>query len=145
MVRCGFKGIRRYMADEKARDPTLYVNRAAEDHFNLRWLLSEKLLRLQKDDVLRSQMRHRNYVMKNGDSNLIRCEPKEKMRDRGEKSPDRLDTLVMLFSDLNVDDVQADIAPSAKGSRCGSVAECMAALREKEDSAGVWRRTYFED
>lgn len=99
LVSLGYPGIRRYMAEEAPRDKTIYANRFTEDCFET---LSYRLdyINIPNDDVLESQMRKRKYVMRNGDSNKRRLEPKTETRKREGSSPDRLDTMIMLFSDM---------------------------------------------
>lgn len=93
----GVTGINRYMNNEAAQDSTQYANRYTEDCFE-RLSLRIKTLGLPRDEKLERQMRERQYVMPNDDSNRRRLEPKEAIRKRGGESPDRLDMLIMLFS-----------------------------------------------
>ena len=95
----GLEGVRRYRNDEAARDKTLYGNRYSEDAFEkLAYRLDT--LNLLPDETLERQMRQRKYIMPNDDSNRRRLEPKETLKARGQASPDRLDMLIMLFSDM---------------------------------------------
>lgn len=95
----GLEGIRRYRNDEAARDKTIYGNRYTEDAFEkVSYRLDQ--LNLLQNEKLERQMRSRKYIMPNDDSNRRRLEPKEAIRGRGQESPDRLDMLVMLFSDM---------------------------------------------
>jgi hypothetical protein len=55
-------------------------------------------LRIQTDDKLAKQMREREYVMKNNQGNRRALVSKEELRLHGKDSPDRLDTLLMMFS-----------------------------------------------
>jgi hypothetical protein len=137
MERRGFKPIRRYMSDEAPHDPEHYVNKIAEDHFELRLRLEMRGAKLINDAVLKDQMSRRQYLMKNDDSNRIRVEPKEHVRNRGEKSPDRLDATVMLFSDMPpVEDERDTEAP-----RTGDYRKCFAS---DEEETGRWAGTYFQ-
>lgn len=140
MERRGFRGIVRYMSDDEARDKSLYVNRVAEDHFYLKELLASGSISLVDDAKLKDQIRRRQYVMKNDDSNRIRMEPKEKMRDRGEGSPDRLDATVMLFSDMPAP-VYND---EPRYGKCGDPNACCAP-RENEAESTIWGRSYFSE
>ena len=91
----GFYGIRRYYFNGKPRDALRYRDRGTEDHFYLRNMIMQRALSIVEDKELLNQMRRRKY--KNPDR--LEMEDKEKLRSRGEGSPDRLDCLVMLFSD----------------------------------------------
>jgi hypothetical protein len=91
----GFYGIRRYHFNGKPRDSLRYRDRGTEDHFYLRTLIMQQAVSIEQDKVLVEQMRRRRY--KNPDR--LELEDKETGRKRGEGSPDRLDCMVMLFSD----------------------------------------------
>jgi hypothetical protein len=133
LARNGYRGVRRYRGNAAARDERKYTNRSAEDHFHLRWLILQHALRLTRDDRLREQMRARNYEIRADDSNRIRMEPKERVRDHGGESPDRLDALVMLFADLAVGELPALDADSSTGRRCPSIGEALRGARGEED------------
>jgi len=100
LERRGWSGIRRYKFNGEAHNSSYYFNRAAEDHYELKYKMQMRSISLLKDPKLEDQIRKRRFVMPRDDSNRIRMEPKEKMRDRNEGSPDRLDATVMLFSDM---------------------------------------------
>lgn len=91
----GFYGIRRYYFNGKPRDGLRYRDRGTEDHFYLRNLIMQGAISIEDDKLLVEQMRRRKY--KNPDR--LEMEDKEAVRKRGEGSPDRLDAMVMLFSD----------------------------------------------
>lgn len=91
----GFYGIRRYFFNSPARDKLRYRDRAVEDHFYFRNLIHQKAVSLAEDKELVEQMRRRRYRNKG----VLELEEKEALRRRGEPSPDRLDTAIMLFSD----------------------------------------------
>lgn len=95
----GYRGIRRYMNDAHALDETIYANVYTEDCFEH---LAEMLdyINLPNDDKLLLQMLDRKYILPNNDSNRRRLVPKEELRRHGIQSPDRLDTMIMLFSDM---------------------------------------------
>jgi hypothetical protein len=145
MEQRGFAGIRRYMANEKARDQSRFASRATEDCYELRHLVSERAVRLLKDDVLLDQMRKRRYVMPRDDSNRIRLESKEVVRNRGEKSPDRLDTVTMLFADMPpIEAVMAEIEDKTP-RHCPTLKSVMEAWREGGDRVdGVFAENAFE-
>lgn len=141
MEELGVLGIRRYMADADPRDKSLYVNRIAEDHFSVQNLFTKRLLSVPEDAILLEQIRRRQYIMKNDDSNRIRCEPKEKMRDRGEKSPDRLDTLVMLFADFPAPSIGEERTERYSQRICGDPRECL--KRQEDEETSVFATTSF--
>lgn len=126
METLGFKGIRRYANNQASRNSTYYFNRAAEDHYELKYLLMNRSIGLIRDDKLREQMAKRRYIMPKDDSNRIRMEPKDKGRDRGEGSPDRLDMVVMLFSDCPpyyAEEKRKELA--MKSGKCPTSEECL--------------------
>jgi hypothetical protein len=140
MERRGYTGIYRYMADEKPRDASRFVNKIAEQHFQVKMWLEDGSIVLPADEKLKDQMRRRQYLMKNDDSNRIRMEPKEKMRDRGEGSPDRLDTLVMLFSDFAPTEA-ATGERARRMNRCPDPHDC---LKRDDDDGESWHGgSYF--
>lgn len=96
----GWRGMRRYMGNEPARDQSFFVDQYAEDHWLVRTLVNDGAIVLPADDTLKEQMRVRKYEIRNEDNNRIKVERKKEVRKRGEDSPDRLDMLVMLFRDL---------------------------------------------
>lgn len=119
-------GIGRYLFNGPARDKRKFYNKAAEDHFDLRHRVQQRAVVLPEDEVLREQMRKRKYEIK-GDGNQIALEPKKKLRDRGERSPDRLDVVVMLFEDqpeVILGEPVAAQDPTAVFSRCGRPEDC---------------------
>jgi hypothetical protein len=124
----GFQGIQRYMAADEARAPEMYKFRVTEDHYELRERLMMQSVILPDDDKLKEQMRKRRYLVKN-EENQIQIEPKEKMRDRGEGSPDRLDAVVMLLTRMEMKGMAgqhgATGTETRKDARCGNWQECM--------------------
>lgn len=144
MERKGYSGIRRYMADDPAREGKLFFNRVAEDHFRLKYFLQNRMIQLPDDQVLLDQMRRRKYVMPNSDSNRIRMESKEKLRNRGEKSPDRLDTIVMLYADMPDIDIRALAKKQAKNNRCGTTAEAIQNMGGDDGGSSLWGSTFMD-
>lgn len=92
----GFRSIYRYMFNDPARNHQEYVSKAAEDHFSFRALLRAKCVQLPEDKLLLQQMRERKFGM--DENNRVKLEKKDALRKKG-KSPDRLETIVMVFSD----------------------------------------------
>jgi len=104
MESMGYYGMERYVVAEQAKDTNQFWNRYAEDHFHLRDLFNSALVTIKEDSLLLRQMRSRKYEI--DDRNRIRMESKTKLAN----SPDRLDAMVMCFS--NTDPVAA-LAPAA--------------------------------
>jgi hypothetical protein len=144
MESLGFKGIRRYSNNTSARNESYYFNRAAEDHYELKYLMMNRSIKLIRDDKLREQIAKRRFIMPRDDSNRIRLEPKDKGRNRGEGSPDRLDTVVMLFSDCPpyyAEEKRKEIAK--KSGRCPTSEECVADL--SGGGGGMQIGGYFDE
>jgi len=137
--------VRRYLGNAAPRDKTRFVDRSSEDHFAFRQLLAERSIALPKDDLLREQMRRRKYDMRNDNSNRIKLESKEDIRRRGEDSPDRLDDMVMLFSDSPAA-LGAAAGPASfanwGSSRTGSVKDCWI---DRTESRSAFSENRFEE
>lgn len=136
LVARGYQGIRRYMFNADPVDKATYKYAAAEDHDLVRALLKQKALILPKDQVLEEQMRRREYQVVN-DDNRITMEPKEKVRNRGEDSPDRLDALVMLCSGMGLPSIAPP--PEDRSGICPSRQDCYKTEEEMAGGVvGVW-------
>ena len=96
----GFIGLRKYLNNNRARHPKVFFDRYTEDHFRLRDMLIRNMLSLPNSDALLKQMRLRRYVIHTG---RIKMEDKDHLRKRGLRSPDQLDDLVMITTDIPVD------------------------------------------
>jgi len=92
--------IRRINPNVPAKEKSQFVDRYAEMHFELKKMLHTGMLILPRDDVLLEQMRLRRYKLSNTDDNRVRIEPKAEAKKRKESSPDRLDVLAHLISDM---------------------------------------------
>ena len=126
LERKGWQGIRRYKFGGDARNGAYYFNVAAENHYDLKYLMASRSINLINDQKLKDQIRRRRFIMPKDDSNRIRLEPKDKGRDRGEGSPDRLDMTVMLYSDmgpLNMTAMDTRFRRDPAG-KCGYFADC---------------------
>ena len=93
----GYRGMVRYMNQQIPINRHEYADRITEDH----WRFKETLqlhpeIQLIDDPVLMKQMRQRRFVI--DDHNRVKLEHKPKHRKRTGESPDRLDDVVMLFS-----------------------------------------------
>lgn len=137
----GWRGIRRYRFNEKPRNKNVYDTRAIEDHWSLSYMLKAKQINLKPDAHLREQMRTRHYTMPNAVGNLMSLESKMDLRKHNKKSPDRLDCLVMLYSDTTakvLDQIRRDTISGRfgrKGSYCPNVADAHQKPPEKESRA----------
>jgi len=100
----GFSGIRRFLANN---DPTFnfqFADRYTELHWVIKDLLSYEVLKMPWCPLLIRDMRERQYVMM--PSGKIKTEPKPAHRKRTGNSPDWLDTLVYLISDLPIHSIR---------------------------------------
>ena len=94
----GYRGIRRYMNNQDPINGHEYADRITEDHYQFKELLRlHPEVQLPDDPVLLKQMRQRRFIV--NEHNKIKLERKRDHRKRTNESPDRLDTLIMLFSD----------------------------------------------
>lgn len=96
-------------AGARSSDPRRFLNARAEWFWTLRGLLKKGEIGLPADDdLLAEQLQEIRYrVNKKGQ---IEIESKDDMEDRGVDSPDRADTLAMLFADPPVPDVDDQTA-----------------------------------
>ena len=146
----GYAGIKRYMFNAEAKDKTRFKYKAAEDHFELRNRMRISSMILPDDSELKDQMRKRKYMVLN-DDNRIQMEPKEKLRDRGEQSPGRLDVVIMLISEMAEIDWTPYSESAANTSRniCPTAEEYMKGLREQNQEAdaggGYWAEGMLMD
>ena len=94
----GYRGIVRYMNNQSPVNQHEYADRITEDHYKFKEILrTYPDLQLPNDPVLLKQMRQRRFKM--DDHNRVKLEEKRNHRKRTGESPDRLDTLIMTFSD----------------------------------------------
>jgi hypothetical protein len=113
-----------------------FVDRYSEKHWNLKLHIQNRSIILPNDLLLMNQMRLRRYLRQNSDENKIRMEPKEQARkQRGEKSPDRLDTIVELVDGLDVADTKRNNVYSSL--RCGSIQDTMKQADEEMNGAAT--------
>jgi len=131
------------VGNEKPKDEKKYKSKSAEDHFELKYRLAQRGIILPSDNVLKDQLRRRKYMMPNDDSNRVSLEPKEKIRNRGEKSPDRLDVVVMLSSEMPP--VEFGVSPVEErtvGGACPPLSACFEPVAD--NSTGRWGSNLFE-
>jgi len=95
----GYGPINRYMNNQTSIDTKEYADRITEDHYRFKEKLDkyQGIIRLPNDPVLFKQIRQRKKAQ--DDHNRVKLELKPKHRSRTGESPDRLDTLIMMFSD----------------------------------------------
>jgi hypothetical protein len=108
----GFVGMRSYLNNAKPRHRFRFFDRYTEDHWRLKRLIILGQLRLPKCDSLLQQIERRRF--KEVEHKVLKLEDKQTIRNRGEDSPDVLDALVMLISDVNVEgyhDLLAQVSP----------------------------------
>lgn len=98
---CGFVGVRKYLNNRRARLPKVFFDRYTEDHFRLRHMLVSGVMKLPESEELLKQMRNRRYII--AESMKIKMELKENIRKRGMRSPDLLDDLVMIISNIQIE------------------------------------------
>ncbi len=138
----GYPGIRRYMFGDPANDKSLYATKAMEDHYELRTKIAQQSIVLPPDVVLEEQMRKRQFLIKN-ENNVMQLEPKKRLRDRGESSPDRLDTVVMLTCDMEpiTFDEMRDHRRETLRNKCGDYMECY--QDPVDESTATWASDGF--
>ena len=74
-----------------------YADRMTEDHYRFKEMIRMNPdIQIPDDPILMKQMRQRRYHL--DDHNRVKLQPKKEHRKRTQESPDRLDTIVMLFS-----------------------------------------------
>jgi hypothetical protein len=95
----GYRPIRRYMSNQEPIDKREYADRMTEDHYTFKEKISEckDILRLPNDPLLFKQFRQRKKFQ--DEHNKVKLEQKPKHRSRTGDSPDRLDTIIFLFSE----------------------------------------------
>jgi hypothetical protein len=95
----GYGPINRYMNNQTSIDTKEYADRMTEDHYRFKEKLDKysQIIRLPNDPVLFKQIRQRKKGQ--DDHNRVKLELKPKHRSRTGESPDRLDTLIMLYAD----------------------------------------------
>jgi len=96
----GYRGIKRFMSNNKPLRDYAYYDRYTEILFASRELIRQKVLKCIWNELLIRDCRDRCYVEM--DKERIKAEPKPQHRKRLKYSPDRLDTvLIYLFNDFD--------------------------------------------
>jgi len=132
----------RYIAGAAPMDKVAYGNKVCEDAF-------EKVSRvlhnisIPQDDKLAQQLREREYIMPNNDSNRRRLVPKEELRRHGRESPDRLDCLIMLFSTWRPTSIKDMTEREIR--KCPGIKDCLKDADENDvtNVGGGWRGDNF--
>lgn len=110
-----FVGMRHYLHNQNPRTKYRFFDRNTEDHWRLKRLFMLGQIEVPFNETLLEQMRLRRFVEMEHEK--IKVEPKNILRGRGEDSPDHLDTLVMLMSDVPVVGYNDDGTPQAEGEK----------------------------
>lgn len=93
-----YRGMVRYFNNQNSINKHEFADRITEDHWHFKELLRlHPDIQLIDDPILLKQMRQRRFAM--DDHGRVKLEHKPAHRKRTGESPDRLDTVVMLFSD----------------------------------------------
>ena len=98
MEAMGYQPIYRYMNQQTPLNTHEYADKITEDHWAFKNILSRYPCKLPNDPVLLKQMRQRLFV--SDDHNRVKMELKRGHRARTSESPDRLDAMIMTWSDF---------------------------------------------
>jgi hypothetical protein len=98
MEAMGYQPIYRYMNQQTPLNRHEYADKITEDHWAFKNILSRFPCKLPNDPVLLKQMRQRLFV--SDDHNRVKMELKRGHRARCGESPDRLDAIIMTWSDF---------------------------------------------
>ncbi len=85
-----------FNSSESATDSKRFLNARAEAHWTLRKLLEDGLIALPDDDHLREELTQVRWLLT--PSGHIKIEPKDDLKARIGRSPDRLDAVAMVFA-----------------------------------------------
>jgi hypothetical protein len=114
MERIGYRPIHRYMNNQTALFRAEFRDRITEDHYHLKELLHTAPIRLPFDVELLTQMQQRKAPQ--DDHGQRKLQAKKELRNTGEDSPDRLDTLVMALCDMKVNYAPGAATPEQKAT-----------------------------
>ena len=98
MENMGYQGIHRYMNQQQPFNRSEYADRMTENHYQFKEILRLYPVKFRDDPVLLKQFRQRRF--KSDDHNRIKLEQKTIHRGRTGESPDRLDAMIMCWSDF---------------------------------------------
>jgi hypothetical protein len=126
-LRLDFSGINRFQANVGPKSQGqrwAYYDFYTEIHWWIREMLSYEILRVQFNQKILEQMRRRLYVEMPGEK--IKTEPKggaTGYRAKWRSSPDELDSLIYLFSDLNMDAITRGVVEKRKPARAAAITD----------------------
>jgi hypothetical protein len=100
MEMMGYGPIYKYFNQHEPTNRHEFANRITEDHYVFKEIISRYPIKLPNDPVLLKQIRQR-YFTTDGQFQRVKMEDKPKHRSRTGESPDRLDALIMTFSDFD--------------------------------------------
>jgi hypothetical protein len=126
-------GIHRYMNNQAPRNPEDYKDRITEDHWHFKELIHSVDVQLRQDPELLRQMRDRRYNL--DDHNKIMLEKKQIHRKEFGYSPDRLETIVMLFADWHP--IKTADAPPENREELGALENYAVKLTQGEAMGGM--------
>ena len=146
MEAAGYRGIVRYMNNQVPLNKHEYADRMTEDHWRFKEMLRlHPDIQLISDSTLMNQMRQRRFRI--DDHNRVKLEPKEILRKRTGNSPDRLDALIMLFSNWRPpkpedkkDEYFSVLEAEAAGKRGAGAEAAFSYIRKQPSMAEMMRK-----
>ena len=118
----GYRGVRRYVHSAVPLDKIVYADKYTEDAFE-RVSYNLKAISLPKDADLERELRQAEFKMPNSNNGRRAMVSKEELRRAGKGSPDKRDTLIMLFSNYRPDK-SIDYRNVKPPSKCPDPATC---------------------
>jgi len=100
MEAMGYMPVYRYMNQTEPIMRHEFANRISEDHYVFKEIISRYPVKLPNDPVLLKQIRQRLFTT-DAQFQRVKLEDKPKHRGRTGESPDRLDALIMAWSDFD--------------------------------------------
>ena len=139
----GYRGIRRYVHSATPNDKIVYADKYTEDAFE-RLSYNLKAISLPNDDALTRELKAAEYKMPNSNAGRRAMVSKEELRRAGKGSPDRRDTLIMLFSTYRPDKT-IDYRNLKPNLRCPDPKDCFGERdSELSNLAGGWRGDFYD-
>ena len=125
-----------FIAQGRAWEPDKFVNRRTEAWYNVREKFRKNLINIPPDEHLLGQLTSPKYDF--DAAGRYRLEGKDQMKNRGLKSPDRADALVMCF-ESDITDVGSYLPAETKDeTKKGTVSELLRQLTHKEVEEHEW-------
>ena len=112
MESMGYRGINRFMSNQDAINSDEYADRMTEDHYRFIEFIQKYPIKLPHDPILLKQIRQRRFKL--DDHRKVKLELKKDHRSRTGESPDRLDALIMLFSNWSMPRPPEKVEPEYK-------------------------------